>query len=347
MSRKICLYTEELNPPFDEGYKNFTFNLFKEASAKYSALRIGSGDTDVIDVQINTNKLLLCGQLSDTIRKFDPDALIYVPTASSTPSSFLRARVLRSYARNKPVAMVGLQPRHYPGLAKPLLKAISPNLLYVQSESGKKSLTRDGFRAKVVSAGVDADRFCPVDQQKKTEIRQKFGINPDSYVVLHVGHINERRNVQALTDVMSIPNTQAVIVGSSSTVQDLELTDSLREKGVVVIDDYIERIEEVYQMADLYVFPVTMTTAAIEMPLSVMEAMACNLPVVTTKFGGLTDCFNQEFGLNYINNTTELLPAIEKARACIDIRTREQVQPFTWASVVGRLIEETLSSGNK
>ena len=50
---------------------------------------------------------------------------------------------------------------------------------------------------------------------------------------------------------------------------------------------YIPEVEDIYRLSDLYLFLAESDTAAIEVPLSVLEAMACNLPVICTPFGGL------------------------------------------------------------
>jgi glycosyltransferase involved in cell wall biosynthesis len=201
-------------------------------------------------------------------------------------------------------------------------------------------LENAGIKAKVIYAGVDVDRFRPAAPEEKSELRDKYGINQDSHVVLHVGHIQEGRNITALAGVASMPNTHVILVGSSSTSHDDGLKESLTSRGVRVLGGYIESIEEVYQLADVYLFPVTNPNAAIELPLSVLEAMACNLPVVTTKFGGLSDCFEEGGGLYFLDEAEQIPIKIATAGRSDDVRTREKVQSFTWSAVARRLLTE-------
>jgi len=340
MAARICLYTEQLAPPYDEGYKNFTYHLFRESASRGEVLRMGRGDSEVIDVQVRANRLLLSRSLRRALRDFRPDAVIYVPVSSATAVSLVRAGVLKYYAGNAPVAVIGLQPRRYSRLLRPILRAGAPDVIYVQSEAARKGLEVLGLKAAVIHAGVDSERFRPVTPSEKARLREKYGIASEEFVVLHVGHIKERRNLRVLADFASIRGLQVVVVGSTSTLRDSDLASWLVKSGVHILDGYLEHVEEVYQLSDLYVFPVVESVAAIGLPLSVLEAMACNLPVVTTPFGGLSDCFQEGGGLYFVEDSTELVGKVELARRSGEASTRAKVEPFTWRAVAERFFSE-------
>jgi len=336
MNTRFCLFTEELNPPFDEGYKNFTYNLFRLSRVGRVVHRLSAGDQSVIDKQVKAGKLLLCKEIRDTIREFHPDVLIYVPISSITPASFLRSRILKFYAQGAPVVMIGLQPRPL----KPILRLVAPDIVYVQSRASKECLENAGFRAGIIQAGVDSDRFRPVGRLEKDSLRKKYMLDPDAYIVLHVGHIKEQRNIRVLGEVANISDVQVIIVGSTSTNEDKSLSLWLEKRGVRVIRGYTSRIEELYQLADAYVFPVTQETAAIEFPLSVLEAMACNLSVVTTQFGGLKDYFSDGDGLFFVEDPSQIPEKVDHARHFRPVNTYSKVESFTWQSVADRFFDE-------
>ncbi len=58
--------------------------------------------------------------------------------------------------------------------------------------------------------------------------------------------------------------------------------------------------------------------------------MACNLPVVTTPFGGLSDCLKEGDGLYFAKSQLELMEKFELARWLAVARTRAKVVSFTW-----------------
>lgn len=66
------------------------------------------------------------------------------------------------------------------------------------------------------------------------------------------------------------------------------------------------------------------------MPLSVLEAMACNLPVVTTPFGGLARCFRDTPGLYYAETQEAFQEAVVGALGGGACATRAAAEPHTW-----------------
>ena len=85
----------------------------------------------------------------------------------------------------------------------------------------------------------------------------------------------------------------------------------------------------------------------IEMPLSVLEAMSCNLPVISTKFGALPRIFEEGDGLIFVDSEEDIIGAVKKVKNTdVNIETREKVLPYAWGNVVRWLegIYEELNS---
>jgi len=188
-------------------------------------------------------------------------------------------------------------------------------------------------------SGVDTSRFVPVDDARKKDLRRKHGVDEGAFVVLHVGHINRGRNVQIFETVARVGDIQVMLVGSTSTPHDEDLARQLKQAGVRLIREYVPHIEEIYQLADAYIFPVVSEDAAIGVPLSVLEAMACNLPVVTTPFGGLPGIFPKGNGFVYFNGENDLPASIDAVRRLQQSSTRGMVEPYDWKNVASGAIE--------
>ena len=146
--------------------------------------------------------------------------------------------------------------------------------------------------------------------------------------------------MSALAPLQRQDGMQVLVVGSSAFGCDRQLVERLREQGIRVIDEYLPRVEEVYQLADCYAFPVQAEENAIEVPLSVLEAMACNLPVVATPYGGLSDRLPEGDGLWYAEGDQALRERICTARGQ-SVQTRERVLHLAWPLIADAALSET------
>ena len=338
----ICVISEGMNVPFDEGIKNFAYNLIKQLSKDNSVLALSIRGDKTNGRYIGTlkvNKTFLSYSLFKEIRHFDPVVVLYIPSASATVFSFMRTKVLKLYTRKAKTVMIALQPREYSFLSRKFMPLLIPDLILVQLASMLKQLSTFGCRVELIPSGVDLEIFHPITKERKLGLRSKYGINADKFTILHVGHINRNRNIQVLKELQTNSN-QTLVVGSTSTEQNKHLVKELEMTGIKVITDYLENVQETYQLSDCYVFPVVSKTASIEVPLSVLEAMACNLPVVTTRYGGLPTMFNSgDNGLFFLDKLKDLSHKVEKVKQLNHYETRRMVEPYSWREVAKRILE--------
>jgi glycosyltransferase involved in cell wall biosynthesis len=196
---------------------------------------------------------------------------------------------------------------------------------------------------KIIATGVDLQKYSPVSKKVKESLREKHVFSAEKYLVLHVGHINRNRNAQIMGDIQDIDGVQTIVVGSTSYPEDKDLVKKLEKKGVIVITSYIENIEEIYQSADCYLFPVFSEGASTELPLSVFEAMACNLPVITTKFGGLPKLVKERDDFVYFDTMVHIKPKIKLIRQISSPQTRNLVQRYSWENVIKHVVSDSIT----
>lgn len=167
--------------------------------------------------------------------------------------------------------------------------------LFTVSDSLKRDvgekLGQAADRILVVGNGVDLDRFRPVD---RLEARLRLGIAPDARVMIGVGGLVEGKGFQRVIPLIKglrrkFPNLVYLIVGSGTTQGDMRATlealawnenvaDSVRFCGQQLPDE----LKWYYGAADVFV----LATAYEGWANVLLEAMACGLPVVTTRVGG-------------------------------------------------------------
>ena len=215
---------------------------------------------------------------------------------------------------------------------------LRPDLVLVQSHESESVFRNMGSDTLFLPNGVDVERFLPASPRRKMQLREKYGIGGESFVILHVGPIIKRRNIEFLANVQNA-NNQVIVIGRMPA--DKHLHQVLIDAGCIVLIDYLEQIEETYALSDCYLFPTPPANraASIEMPLSVMEAMSCNLPVITTRFGALPRALEQGGGLVFVDCEDHLLQEVDRVKEGLEVRTRDRVLPYGWDNVIGSLEE--------
>lgn len=344
---RICIVSDGLAGPPDEGVRKFTVAISAALKRMHvvEVLSTHRSSTDYGVRSVPAPQTFLSRSLRAALRRIEPEVLIYATHRSATFFSFVRARILRAYCPSAYIVVLGLQARRHSRWQRWLIGKIRPDLIIVQSEANRAYLEGIGCRAAVIHSGVDAETFRPVDDGRRHTLRLKYGIAADVPVVLHVGHLQTGRGIGVLGQLSGTGACQVLLATSSSTEQEDGLRQQLQAAGVTIHSEYLPHIEELYQIADCYVFPVATTDNAIEVPLSVLEALACDLPVVATRFGGLPDMFGDEPrpGLVFVDTPDDLIR--ETLRLC-ERRVsgvRRLSLPFSWDAAAMGLVAEAVA----
>ena len=267
------------------------------------------------------------------IKNFNPEIVHFV-VGPNTILTFAVAKML-SLFNNVKVIISALQPS--PFYLRGLVTLMKPDLMLIQSYKYGKMFKDLGCKTRFLPNGVDINRFVPVSRKFKEELREKYKIEQDKFVILHVGPIKKRRNIEIFRDLQK-DDAQVIIIGRESQESDMNLYQTLERKGCIILRNYLKNIEDVYALSDCYVFPCFDEYSCIEMPVSVLEAMACNLPVVTTKFRALPRAFDEGGGLFFAETEEDFFKPLEKIKnSDMEIKTREKILPYSWDRVAKRL----------
>jgi glycosyltransferase involved in cell wall biosynthesis len=316
---RICL-AGNAEGNIDEGMKKVTASLAEELHKRHEVLVFNPTKPQ----RLNAWR---------AVRRFRPDLVHYVPGPSA--ASFVIAQALSHLSERSPVVMSALHPMNL--RPRWLLRALRPDVILVQSPRAEALFREVGASIQYLPLGVDPTTFHPTAPNSKRALREHYGVDQDAFVILHVGNIRDGRNLRILSDLRE-PGTEIVVVGSTSVKGDYALLTDLQARGVHVWTHYIREIHEVYQLADLYVFPVRNTVSAMEFPLSVLEAMATNLPVISTPFGALPHYLSECDGLVWLHRDEELAYHVERFRAReVRVSTCTVAQQFAWESIVRTL----------
>lgn len=151
----------------------------------------------------------------------------------------------------------------------------------------------------VPGVGVDTKKFsdCQIDRASK---RNALGIPLDSFLILSVGELNDRKNNRVIIEAMhqiDNPTIHYAICGQGENRTKLqELVDAYNLQDQVHFLGYRNDINELYKIADVFAFP----SKREGLGLAGIEAMAAGLPILTSNVNGINEySVNGETGFTY------------------------------------------------
>lgn len=283
-------------------------------------------------------KLMISGQLHRVLIEHK-EKVLFIPPPAKMISNALRTFSLSLSARwGLSVIMVMQLPLS--GLSKILFRMSGATIITFSKDAADYYNRKLNNRVIYIKTGVDTEQFCAVSIEEKRQLRKKYGLPEDKLIVIHAGHLKMGRNISQL---LKIDERFHVVMVASTLMAD-EQDKSLRErleakKNLTLIDWYLPCIEEIYQLADVYFFPVQSAGHCVDVPLSVLEAAACQLPVVCTPYGELKEIihnpgFFQITSFDEAEINKQLLEAVHSGRDGRDI-----VLQYDWRNAVQLLLD--------
>jgi UDP-glucose:(heptosyl)LPS alpha-1,3-glucosyltransferase len=182
-------------------------------------------------------------------------------------------------------SFLALEKRQYLGKQRPLVVAISDMVRQHFQEIyqiGSEDL-------RLVRLATDPDRFSEVDRpRRRIEWRQAWGIGPEKIVALFAGLNYRLKGLEPLLHaVRRLPEPQfrLLVAGHPHTADYEKMARRLGVADRVRFVGYVADMRNGYFAADLFVHPTFYD------PCShvVLEAMACGLPVVTSRYNGASE----------------------------------------------------------
>lgn len=169
------------------------------------------------------------------------------------------------------------------------------------------------FKAKrikhVHGVGVDTAYFQPVTYTQKKELRQQYGFNEGDFILFYAAEFNQNKNQQFLIETLNylkqeLPNAKLLLAGEGPLlIQCREQTDILGISNMVQFLGFRSDIKELLQLSNLAVA----SSLREGLPVNIMEAMACGLPIVATENRGHNELIhNHENGWTISPNEPQL-----------------------------------------
>jgi len=146
----------------------------------------------------------------------------------------------------------------------------------------------------VIYNGVDTERFAPC-RESRALLRCELGLPSESFVVGTVGRLvpikDQRTLIHAASKLVDAGvDIHVVLVGSGPDKEGLRSLAAGRLDGRVCFVGDSDRVPELLNAIDVFVLP----SRGEGMSNTLLEAMACGLPVLATQVGGNPEIVEEE-----------------------------------------------------
>jgi glycosyltransferase involved in cell wall biosynthesis len=218
------------------------------------------------------------------------------------------------------------------------------DFMFAVSKDNQKIIEKRYKREiKVLHNGVDTELFIKDDNIRKL-MREKFNL-VSRKVLLSIGRLVGLKGHRLVIEILpTLPKDFVyILIGQGEEEKKLKkLVKELNLENRVYFLGEIDN-KELYKyinMADLFVQPSIGNEA---FGITLVEAMACGLPVIASKNGGMIDIINDRCKCGYLFENKDKNDLKEKILKAINqiFNPREYViKNFTWKKTVDRLIKE-------
>ena len=174
-----------------------------------------------------------------------------------------------------------------------LLTPLTDAFIGVADEHGRFLVQHEGLpqtKVRVIPNGIDTHRFRP-DPNGRQQIRRELGISQEAPVFGIVAALRPEKNHRLFVSAAQrahnqLPNARFLVVGEGSERPDVER--QIQQGGlesVVTLLGNREDIPQVLKAMDGFV----LTSHNEASPVSILEAMSIELPIVATRVGSISE----------------------------------------------------------
>lgn len=329
-SPRILFVSRPIAPPWDEASKNFAYNLAREIGAQKMSPEIHLMTSQILPelpahiIQENVYKFSAKDiTFSDKMRSlyfqfthkndFDIVQYFFTPTKSS---SQLIKNLLKG--RSKTVQTVAtLREDLFSDID--LKEMMFGDIITTYSDYAKNKLESLGLRnIHRIYPGIDLNDY--TSREKDSAEMQKAGFTKDDFIINFTGEYIRLGAMDTVIDSFIAISRSIPFARLSLAVRVKNEKDARKKEDVIAKlkkenilhkvsfhDSGIYKMSDIYNLCDISVFPVSTMQGKFDIPLAVIETMACGKPVILSDLPILKEFSNDHNSVSIPKNSSKAL----------------------------------------
>ena len=190
-------------------------------------------------------------------------------------------------------------------------------------------------RIRIVYNGVDTERFSPGQcQPHRQQTRRRLGLSADGVMALIVAHNFRLKGVDTLLAAMrrlqAGPQVRLVIVGGKHVDSWRRRVARLGLSEQVIFAGRVDDPLPYYAAADCYVHPTYYDPCS----LVLLEAAACGLPLITSRYNGASEIFHDGEDVLLVDDPADAAAMAAAMRILLDSSTRRRLGEAARATIL-------------
>lgn len=320
--KKILLVTRPISPPWDEASKNFAYYLAKNLDS-FDFTLLTNGNIPDMPKHITQNPVYNSNRLSlwQKIKllklfriKNDFDIIHFMLTPTRFNALTFKA-LLGGKAKTIQTVATLREDLFSEADFKHMLFA---NLIVTYSDYAKNTLAAMGFsNIERIYPGIDIEKYRYAPKHLAT--LAMFGLSEKYFNIVYPGEYSRLGAtdmiIEALPKILDgIPNAKLIfacrIKNSADASKKDEVVSKLTKMGLidrVVFTDTFDDMPKLYNISDIIIFPVENMNGKFDIPLAVVESMACEKPVITSDIPILQELSKEENSVRIKKGNVEQL----------------------------------------
>lgn len=222
-------------------------------------------------------------------------------------------------------------------LMRPTLKNVlkDADVVFAVSNALKHEIIATGVvgiadKTRISWNSVDINKF---STKQNNSFKDEYNLN-DKPIVLFVGNLIKRKNVDSLLEAKKIANSDyyLVVVGDGPLFK--KLTKKVEDENIrdVIFTGSRDDVESIIPSCDVLILP----SFSESFGLVLIEALACGKPVIGSDVGGISEIINDDVGLlvnpnkiSSIANAVDTIVNDENLRGIFSMNARNRALDFS------------------